>query len=299
MSRLRIVMGMFVLVLLAAPQTPVRASFHLWHVKEVFTNADGSVQFIELFTSFASERFVGGQTLRANSDGVIKNFVIPSDLPTSPSTANTHFLVATPLFSSQPGAVTPDYTLPDPSMSGAFFNPNATNITITFLGSNDSMSFAGSLLPKDGFHSLTDAGATGFPPGTPDIDVTDNTPTRFPDVAGQIDLRPPAPTGDYNGDGTIDAADYVVWRTTLDQPAVPAGSGADGDGDGTIDADDYDFWAARFGDIVPGAGSGNVSGAVPEPASCVLLLIGLLVAQLRLLGLGPRRDPALGGVLRR
>jgi hypothetical protein len=109
----------------------------------------------------------------------------------------------------------------------------------------------------------------------------------------------PSPTGDYNGNGIVDAADYVVWRKTLDQPASPAGSGADGDGDGTIGTGDYDFWAARFGDIVLGAGGGNVSGAVPEPASFVLLLVGMLVVKLRFLGLGPRRDPALGGVLRR
>jgi hypothetical protein len=292
---------MVVLTLLAVAPKPAHASFHLWHVKEVFSNADGSVQFIELFNSFSSEQFVANQTLRTNSDGVIKNFVIPGNLspPPQTTTANTHFLVATPLFSSQPGAVTPDYTLPDPGVEGVFFNPNAANITITFLGSNDSLSFAGSLLPKDGFQSLTDMNATGFPPGTPDITVTDNTPTRFPNVAGQIDLRSTSPTGDYNGNGIVDAADYVVWRKTLDQPASPAGSGADGDGDGTIGTGDYDFWAERFGDTVPGAGGGNVSGAVPEPASLVLLLVGLLVVQLRFLGLGPRRNPALGRVLRR
>ena len=185
--------GLATLVALLGAGLPAPAAFHLWHVKEVFSNADGSVQFIELFNSSSGESLVGGQTLRAYSDGVIKDFVIPGNLPGSPSTANTHFLVATPGFDSLPGGVAPDFTLPDPGVSGPFFNPNATNITITFVGSGDSLMFSGALLPKDGFNSLTDVNASGIPPGTPNIQVTSNTPTRFPNVAGQIDLRTPTP----------------------------------------------------------------------------------------------------------
>ncbi len=201
-----------VLILLAVSVPSANAAFHLWHVKEVFSNADGSVQFIELFDSFSNEQFVANHALRANSDGVIRNFVLPSNLPNTPSTASSHMLIATPGFTSLPGAVTPNFTLP----AGPFFNPNANNITISFVDSNDSLTFSGSLLPKDGFNSLTDMNASGFPPGTPNIQVTANTPTRFANVAGQIDLRQPAPgpTGDYNGNGTVDAADYVVWRNT-------------------------------------------------------------------------------------
>jgi hypothetical protein len=164
-----------------------------------------------------------------------------------------------------------------PAASVPFFGPNASNITITFVGSNDSLTFAGSLLPKDGFQSLTDTNALGNPAfSTPNITVTDNTPTRFPNVEGQIDLRAPSTTGDYNGNGVVDAADYVLWRKTLNQPAFPAGSGADGNANGTIDSGDYDFWRARFGNSVPGGASGAVNGAVPEPASAALLLLGAL-----------------------
>ena len=52
---------------------------------------------------------------------------------------------------------------------------------------------------------------------------------------------PPAPTGDYNGDHVVDAADYTVWRDTLGQ-TVAKGSGADGNADGTINSSDYSFW---------------------------------------------------------
>jgi hypothetical protein len=76
--------------------------------------------------------------------------------------------------------------------------------------------------------------------------------------------------GDYNVDGTVDAADYVVWRKGL----------------GTIyTQQDYDVWQANFGTT---AGSGaavyplNASGQpfsdnVPEPSASVLLLLTALV----------------------
>jgi len=88
-------------------------------------------------------------------------------------------------------------------------------------------------------------------------------------------MAPPGPetTGDYNHNGVVDAADYVVWRKTLNQSAVPAGSGADGDESGMIDDGDYTFWRMHFGeDVSPGSGS----HAVPEPAAGVLLLCGVI-----------------------
>ena len=95
-------------------------------------------------------------------------------------------------------------------------------------------------------------------------------------------VAPPitSPTGDYNGDEVVDAADYVLWRDTLDQPAVPPGSGADGDESGTIDAPDYDFWRARFGNVVGGTGSGLASiSALPEPTAVLQLIGGLLLVR--------------------
>ena len=75
--------------------------------------------------------------------------------------------------------------------------------------------------------------------------------------------------GDYNNNGTVDAADYVVWRkyqgTTHVLPNDPTG--------GTIGAAQYTTWRANFGKP-PGNGSGTtVSAAVPEPATPVLLML--------------------------
>lgn len=77
----------------------------------------------------------------------------------------------------------------------------------------------------------------------------------------------PLPTGDYNGNHLVDAADYVAWRDTFGQPAVPAGSGADGNSSGTIDDGDYSYWKERFGNPVPGAMAGLSTTVVPEPAT--------------------------------
>jgi hypothetical protein len=83
----------------------------------------------------------------------------------------------------------------------------------------------------------------------------------------------PTPTGDYNGNGVVDAADYVRWRDTLNQTVGTPGNGADGDKSGTIDAGDYTFWRSRFGNNASGSGQGS---NVPEPSLVSFLIMNLL-----------------------
>jgi hypothetical protein len=61
-------------------------------------------------------------------------------------------------------------------------------------------------------------------------------------------------TGDYNKNGAVDAADYVIWRKMLTQN-VPKGSGADGNGDGVVDEDDHRVWRENFGRTQPALGA--------------------------------------------
>ena len=63
--------------------------------------------------------------------------------------------------------------------------------------------------------------------------------------------------GDYNGNGTVDAADYVLWRKT------PSAYGGDPAG--------YNTWRNNFG--APGSGTGSFNIEVPEPTSLVLLML--------------------------
>jgi hypothetical protein len=78
--------------------------------------------------------------------------------------------------------------------------------------------------------------------------------------------------GDYNGNGTVDAADYTVWRnnvgssTTL--PNDPIG--------GVIGQDQYDQWKANFG-MTAGSGSAATGAPVPEPSILAILATGILV----------------------
>ena len=85
--------------------------------------------------------------------------------------------------------------------------------------------------------------------------------------------------GDYNGNGVVDAADYVVWRNTLGTN-VSNGTGADGSGNGVIDTADYGVWRAQFGSVAgAAAGVGTaLSHAAPEPPACLLALVGMLLA---------------------
>lgn len=73
--------------------------------------------------------------------------------------------------------------------------------------------------------------------------------------------------GDYNGNGAVDAADYVVWRNTLGQSG--SGLAADGNGNQMIDSGDYNFWRAGFGQT-NGSG-GGLTAAVPEPAAWLVV----------------------------
>jgi hypothetical protein len=93
----------------------------------------------------------------------------------------------------------------------------------------------------------------------------------FEQYAGMFTLAPLVP-GDYNDDGKVDAADYVVWRkhegtmTTL--PNDPHG--------GTIGALQFDTWRANFG-AMAGSGGGSRGATVPEPSAFLLVVTVLAV----------------------
>lgn len=75
--------------------------------------------------------------------------------------------------------------------------------------------------------------------------------------------------GDYNHDGIVDAADYVVWRDTLGQ--VGNNQAADGNQNGIVDQADYDIWSSNYGNTF--SLTSVISFAVPEPSTANLVLI--------------------------
>ena len=87
----------------------------------------------------------------------------------------------------------------------------------------------------------------------------------------ELAIALPFLVGDYNGDGSVDAADYTVWRDAYGTAVTP-GSGADGNHDGIVDVGDYDVWKQHYGTTMP-SGTGSAA-MVPEPASLGLMLAG-------------------------
>ena len=91
----------------------------------------------------------------------------------------------------------------------------------------------------------------------------------FVDTGFSIFLIAPGPAlpGDFNANGVVDAADYVLWRNggPLANDTTPG-----------VQPADYDVWQAHFGQTV-GSGAGT-SAAVPEPASMLLLFMASLSA---------------------
>jgi hypothetical protein len=87
----------------------------------------------------------------------------------------------------------------------------------------------------------------------------------------------PGLAGDYNGNGTVDSADYVVWRKTLDQTGPNLA--ADGNSNGRVDAADFDFWRSRVGNPL-GSGAA-MAAAIPEPTSITLVFTCLALVACR------------------
>ena len=76
--------------------------------------------------------------------------------------------------------------------------------------------------------------------------------------------------GDFNGDSSVDAADYSVWRDNLGGDNSLGGNGDEnGASAGLVDDADHALWKANFGSTTAGIGVG--SGEVPEPTTTMLI----------------------------
>jgi beta-glucanase (GH16 family) len=87
--------------------------------------------------------------------------------------------------------------------------------------------------------------------------------------------RPTGLSGDYNGDGKIDSADYVAWRKSTGQSGIALP--ADGSGNGTVCQTDYDMWRQNFGNSSLLQAAAIAALGVPEPSSGVPLAVGLML----------------------
>jgi hypothetical protein len=174
-------------VIYAMANQAAHATFHTYRISELYSNVDGSVQFIDLKEAFGfnGQNFLAGHTISVTQGQTTHTFTFPTNLPNG-NTANTSVLIATPGF-AQLGIVTPDYIVPE----GFLF---AGGGTVNYAGV-DSLSYPS--LPTDGVNSLYRDGtiatnlATNFAGQTgsvaaPPLAYTPVTPCRLVDtrVAG-------------------------------------------------------------------------------------------------------------------
>lgn len=146
------------------------AGTHTWDVNEVFSNADGSIQFVELHEANGTngETGVGNQTLTTTGE----SFNMAAGA-VAPPTGNKFYLIATPAFAALPGAPTPDVIIPAANIP--FFNVAGDHVAYAIY---DNWVFGA--VPTNGTDSLNRL--TGVAP---------NTPTNY---AGQT-YAAPVPAG--------------------------------------------------------------------------------------------------------
>jgi hypothetical protein len=87
----------------------------------------------------------------------------------------------------------------------------------------------------------------------------------------------PLVSGDFDGDGDVDGADFVAWQTNFPKESGATLAQGDADGDGDVDGADFVVWQTNF-PFTPGA----AASSVPEPAAWLLSLSAVaLLAKFR------------------
>ena len=158
------------------------ATFHLYQIKEVYSDASGTVQFIRLTAFAGGQQFIAGKTITSTQNGITRSFTFPSNLPGDTASVSgdesggcgyyggmctvtyKSFLIATQGFAAL-NAVQPDYVVPN----GFLFT---TNSTLNYAGV-DFVSYGA--LPLDGRLSLKRDGSTSV-----------NSPTNFAGMSASI-----------------------------------------------------------------------------------------------------------------
>jgi hypothetical protein len=213
-----LVLGFLGLAGILLPSSALAKS-HLWRFDEVFSNADGSIQFIEMFVSDPNgthETFIAGKLLESDT----QTYVFPNDLPNE-NTFQTWILIATPSFATLPGAPTPDFVIP-----ANFFDP--TGDELRYRTSIDLLT-----IPDDG--SFPTDGTLGY---LRDGTIAANSPTNFAGQSASVDARPCVDGLDNDGDGYVDLGEDPACRDA-DWPREDAQcqDGLDNDGQTGTDFD--------------------------------------------------------------
>jgi hypothetical protein len=135
------------------------AEFHTYQIEEIFSNADGTVQYVVMHESqgMSAENFWMGNALTSTHLGTTQTYVFRNNLPGvmcgyygcgGGGTANTRVLIASQGFAAL-HLVTPDFIMPNGFIA-------TDGATLNYAGV-DFVTFTS--LPSDGVHALDRSGA--------------------------------------------------------------------------------------------------------------------------------------------
>jgi hypothetical protein len=158
------------------PASTAHAKNHLWRFTEVFSNAAGTIQFIEMQECCGADEETQMGSTSITSNSATYNF--PNDL--SGPTGHRWLLVATQGFAHLPGAPAPDYIMPN-----GFFNPAGD--VLRYRGVTDMIQFAAGELPTDGIDSIQRNLQTGV------TTVGANSPIDFAGQSGTVNAATVVP----------------------------------------------------------------------------------------------------------
>jgi len=150
---------------------PAQAAFHLWTIREVYTDVSGTLQFIELIDNSGGQNVVGGQQIQVVNVGATQTHTYTlGGGSLSGSTLGRALLFGTAGLQAA-GGPAPDYIIPN----GFLFSACGT---INFFGANSG---AYSALPTDGSLSRTWAGGNAV-----------NSPMNYAGQTGTVTVPEPS-----------------------------------------------------------------------------------------------------------
>ena len=228
MSKLAYV-RLFILIAGAAASAGVHATYHLWQITQVYSNADSTVQFIELVARAAGQQSISGHTITSTQGAAKRSFTFPTNLPGNSADGEggyygtdltyRSFLIGTPGFAAL-NLVKPDYVV----SSGFLF---LTNGVVNFAESADI--FVYPVLPTTGGLALNRSGSTAV--GLP-LNFAGDTAkiTATPAATAPMALENPQPGSYQSGIGLISgwSCEGSTISVAIDgaaQRSVPYGSG--------------------------------------------------------------------------
>ncbi len=177
MTRIQQIFGIFVLLTIGWAST-AQAGHHQWIISEVFSNDDGTIQFVELLGTANNEGAIVNFTINTSplgTSGLIATAASLAGPPIGAANLGQYYLVGTAGYAAAAtaqSAPAPDATLPD-----NFLELSVDTVRYAGLAGTD-LSYTAGGLPTDGIDSIDTENPSG----------TVNTPQNASGATGSINV---------------------------------------------------------------------------------------------------------------